>query len=69
MNEMIFLALTQGAEHLRDECYGLEDALQYTQDMADDLNADLHLGYARDSDSYGVLYKACEDAIRTAHGR
>ncbi len=67
MNEQVRTEILFRADTLLSETEGLADALQYTGDMADEINADLSLGYAKTSDSYGVLYKACETAIRDAH--
>jgi hypothetical protein len=67
MDEKLMRAIDEAARTLRAECEGLSDALQYAEQLADDTNDDFGLNYPKDSDSYGVLYKACESAIRKAH--
>ena len=69
MNPDILEYLKDGARQIFDECDRLADGLQYVMDLAVDINDDLKLGYERDSDSFGVLYKAAEDAVREAFGR
>ncbi len=70
MKPEILKAVAEGAKTLVGETEGLEDALQYCEQLADDTNTDLNLGYVKGSgSSYSVLYKECDKAIREASRR
>jgi len=63
MKPEVLQAAKTGAEQIAKETEGRSDALGYAEELANDVNSDLNLGYERGSDCYGCLFKACYDAI------
>ncbi len=69
MDQNVLNALAEGARQLRAECDGYSDALNYVNELAADVNADLGLGREADTDEREELEEAALAAIRKAFGR
>jgi hypothetical protein len=63
MKPEILEACRIGARQIADETESRQDALEYAEELASEVNQDLRLGYEEGSDSHGCLFKACYDAI------